>query len=141
MEKSVLSTTTTRVFAGAGAFAAAAGAFVVGYFNPVSAGFFPVCPLHAMTGLNCPGCGLTRGFHALFSRGDVFGALHFNALLPVYLFVFGYFFAALVSIAARGRSLSFDIFRPNLIWGFFVISMVFGVVRNFPAYPFTLLAP
>jgi hypothetical protein len=129
-----------RVLAVAGSLATATGAFVVGYFNPVSAGFFPVCPLFAATGLNCPGCGLTRGFHALF-HGDVLGALHFNALLPVYGIVFVYLFVSMLSIAARGRGISFNIFRPNLIWGFLVIAIVFGVVRNFPLYPFTLLAP
>ena len=129
-----------RTLAGVGILTVSAGAFVVGYFNPVSAGFFPVCPLFAATGLNCPGCGLTRGFHALF-HGDVFGALHFNALLPVYIVIFVYLFAAMISIAARGRGLSFNIFRPNLIWSFLIISIVFGVVRNFPVYPFTLLAP
>ncbi len=129
-----------RILAGAGILAAAAGAFVVVYFNPVTAGFFPVCPLHALTGLNCPGCGLTRGFHALF-HGDVLGALHFNALLPVYLLIFVYLFVSMLSVAARGRGLSFNIFRPNLIWSFLIIALVFGVVRNFPVYPFTLLAP
>ncbi|MDQ6786420.1 MAG: DUF2752 domain-containing protein [Acidobacteriota bacterium] len=135
-----ISSTTERVLAGAGILAAAAGAFVVVYFNPVTAGFFPVCPLHALTGLNCPGCGLTRGFHALF-HGDVLGALHFNALLPVYLLIFVYLFVSMLSVAARGRGLSFNIFRPNLIWSFLIIALVFGVVRNFPVYPFTLLAP
>lgn len=129
-----------RILAGAGIPAATAGAFVVGYFNPVTTGFFPVCPLYQLTGLNCPGCGLTRGFHALF-HGDLSGALHFNALLPVYLFVFAYLFVSLVSIAVRGRGIQLNILRPNLIWSFFIIAMVFGVVRNFPVYPFTLLAP
>jgi hypothetical protein len=133
------SSTTERVLAGAGTFAAVCGAFVVGYFNPVTAGFFPVCPLHALTGLNCPGCGLTRGFHAVF-RGDISGALHLNALLPVYLFIFAYLFAAMFSIAVRGRGLSFNIFRPGFIWSFFIIAIVFGVVRNIPVYPFTLFA-
>lgn len=129
-----------RALAGAAVSAAAASAFVVGYFEPTSAGFFPVCPLHALTGFNCPGCGLTRGFHALFG-GDFPGALRFNALLPVYLFAFVYLFAWLVSIAVKGRGLSFNIFRPRFIWSFFIIAMIFGVVRNFPVYPFTLLAP
>ena len=129
-----------RALAAAGVLTAAAGAFVVARFNPVTAGFFPVCPLFQLTGLSCPGCGLTRGFHALFN-GDVFGALHFNAMLPVYLFVFVYLLIALLSIAARGRGISLNIFRPNLIWSFFVAAIVFGVVRNFPIYPFTLLVP
>ncbi len=136
-----ISTTSERLLAGASVLTASAGAFVIARFNPVSAGFFPACPLHAFTGLNCPGCGLTRGLHALFGSGDLLAALHFNALLPVYLFVFGYFFVALLSIAARGRAPAFNIFRPNLIWSFLIISVVFGVVRNFPVYPFTLLAP
>jgi Protein of unknown function (DUF2752) len=45
----------------------------VGYFNPTTAGFFPVCPLYALTGYACPGCGMTRGLHALL-HGDVLGS-------------------------------------------------------------------
>ncbi len=138
--ENLISSTTERILAGAGIFAAAAGAFAVGYFNPVTAGFFPVCPLFSTTGLNCPGCGLTRGFHALF-HGDVLGALHFNALLPIYVLIFVYLLVSMFSIAVRGRVLSFNIFRPNLIWSFLIVALVFGVVRNFPLYPFTLLAP
>lgn len=129
-----------RVLAAAGILTATAGAFVVAYFNPVTAGFFPVCPLYQLTGLSCPGCGLTRGFHALF-HGDILNALHFNALLPIYLFVFAYLFIFLLSIAVRGRGISLNIFRPNWIWSFFVIAIVFGVARNFPFHPFTVLAP
>lgn len=131
---------TERVLAAAGALTATAGAFVVGYFNPLTAGFFPACPLFQLTGLSCPGCGLTRGFHALFG-GDVFGALGFNALLPVFSLVFVYLLIALLMIAVRGRGISLSIFRPNLIWSFFVVAVAFGVVRNLPVYPFTLLAP
>ncbi len=129
-----------RILAAAGIAAAAAGAFVVSYFNPTTAGFFPVCPLYATTGLNCPGCGLTRGVHALF-HGDVPGALHFNALLPVYLFVGIYLFTTLGLIVVRGRGLTFSIFKPHLLWGFLIVSLVFGIVRNLPFYAFTLLAP
>lgn len=137
---SIKSSSIERVLAGAGILTAAAGAALVARFNPTTAGFFPVCPLFQLTGLSCPGCGLTRGFHALFN-GDVLSALHFNALLPVYLFVFVYLLASMFSIAARGRGISLNIFRPNWIWSFLLVAVVFGVVRNFPVYPFTLLAP
>ncbi len=131
---------TERILAAAGISMAAVGAFVVSYFNPTTAGFFPVCPLYATTGLSCPGCGLTRGFHALF-HGDIFRALHFNALLPIYLFVGIYLFAALGLIVVRGRGLPFNIFKPHLLWGFLIVSLVFGIVRNLPFFPFTFLAP
>ena len=130
---------TERVLAAAGILAATTGVFVVSYFNPTTAGFFPVCPLYATTGLSCPGCGLTRGFHALF-HGDILDALHFNALLPVYLFIGIYLYVALGLIVVRGRGLPFNIFKPYLLWGFLIVSLCFGIVRNLPFFPFTLLA-
>ncbi len=131
---------TERILAGAGIVTTITGAFVVGYFNPVTAGFFPVCPLYSVTGILCPGCGLTRGFHALF-HGDLLTALHFNAMLPVYLFFFLYFLAALIFICARGRGLNFRTFSPTVIWSFLAVALIFTVSRNLPFYPFTLLAP
>jgi Protein of unknown function (DUF2752) len=114
--------------------------FTVGYFNPTTAGFFPVCPLYTMTGLACPGCGLTRGFHALF-HGDIFGALDYNAILPAFAFFFGYLFLSLFLTAARGRGLKFGIFKQKVVWGFFIVAMTFAVLRNLPFYPFNILYP
>ncbi|MGI9055686.1 MAG: DUF2752 domain-containing protein [Pyrinomonadaceae bacterium] len=134
------SSTTERILAAAGVLATVGGAAFVWFFNPVNAGFFPACPLLKMTGFACPGCGLTRGFHALF-HGDFLTALGFNALLPVFVFVFAYLFVAMILIAARGQSPKFHIFKPSLVWGFLILSLVFAVARNLPYYPFTLLYP
>lgn len=138
-EQPRISSTIERVFAGAAIVVSAAAVLVVAYFNPVTAEFFPQCPLHQMTGLNCPGCGLTRGFHALF-HGDILGALHFNLLIPAYIFIFGYLGLTLVSIVFRGRGLSSKAFNPKYIYGFLIFSLIFGVVRNLPFFPFNLLA-
>ena len=115
-------------------------AFAVGYFNPTTAGFFPVCPLFKMTGLACPGCGMTRGMHALL-HGDVLTALDYNLILPAVLFFFGYLFVSFLLIVARGRGLSFRLFTPKIVWGFFAAALAFTVVRNIPAYPFNILFP
>lgn len=133
------SSTLERVLSAAGLAGGAVGVFFVSYFNPVTAGFFPVCPLHSMTGLNCPGCGMTRGFHAFF-HGDILSALRYNALLPIFLFTFIYFGISMFLVLARGRGLSYRIFRPGLIYTFLILMLVFGVVRNLPFYPFNLLA-
>ena len=52
--------------------------------DPSDRGAFPTCPFRAVTGLWCPGCGMTRATHHLL-HGDVLGALRFNALLPIVL--------------------------------------------------------
>jgi ammonia channel protein AmtB len=81
---------------------------------------------------------LTRGFHALF-QGDVLTALHFNALLPVYLLLFLYLFVSLGLILISGRVFDFRRFSSRFIYGFLVLTLVFGIVRNLPFYPFNLL--
>lgn len=131
--------TVNRISAAGGVFLVSGLIVTVGYFNPVTASFFPQCPLHSLTGLNCPGCGLTRGFHALF-HGDILTALHFNALLPVYALIFGYLFLGMILVAVRGRGLPLSGFPPYLLWTFLVLSVIFGIVRNLPFYPFNLLA-
>ena len=139
-QETIKSSITERFLASTGILAAAASAFVVGNFNPTTAGFFPVCPLYQMTGIACPGCGLTRGFHALF-HGDVLTALDYNAILPFYLFILGYFFVSLLLIAVRGRGLSWNVFPPAAMYGFLIVALVFTVLRNLPIYPFSVLAP
>lgn len=129
-----------RVFAAAGVAVVVAASVFVWYFNPSNVNFFPVCPLYSMTGLACPGCGLTRGFHALF-HGDVVSALDYNALLPFFVFIFAYFLTAMILVAVRGRGLSFQIFRPGFLYGFLALALVFAVVRNLPIYPFSVLYP
>ena len=129
-----------RSMAGAGAAAMAAGSAVVWYFDPTKAGFLPVCPLYSMTGLACPGCGLTRGFHALF-HGDLLTAIDYNATIPLFVLIFGLLFVSLVSVAVRGRGFVKMNQSPKLLIGFFVLLVVFGVLRNLPFYPFTFLYP
>lgn len=129
-----------RILAAAGLLVFAAGCLLVRFFNPSTAGFFPGCPLLEMTGFACPGCGLTRGFHSLF-HGDLLGALDFNALLPFFAVSFVYMVILLVSIAMRGKPLSFTIFTPASLWAFLGFAAVFFVLRNVPGYPFEILFP
>jgi hypothetical protein len=60
------------------------------------------CPVAALLGVPCPGCGLTRAVLALVA-GDIDGAMRLHPLAPV-LVVFGLWLAAreLVAVARPG---------------------------------------
>ncbi len=75
-----------RRMAAIGCGCALAGSAVwVALDDPAAAGSrFPACGFHAVTGLWCPGCGLTRATHALL-RGDVAGAISRNVFTPFVL--------------------------------------------------------
>jgi hypothetical protein len=56
---------------------AALAAFLGSFVFPVGGLGVDLCPLHAATGLPCPGCGVTRGVSAL-AQGDLSFALGAN---------------------------------------------------------------
>lgn len=138
--ESQLASTLERRLAAAGVAAMSAGAAAVWYFEPTKAGLFPACFLYSTTGFACPGCGLTRGFHALF-HGDIAVAMGFNALIPLFVLIFGFFFVSMAYVALTGRSFPRWSISLPAIWGLLILLIGFGVVRNIPAYPFTMLFP
>ncbi len=129
-----------RILAGAGIAAAGVACIAVWYFDPSKESFFPVCPLYRFTGIACPGCGLTRGFHALF-HGDIPAALGYNAMIPVFSVLLGFFFVSMLLFAVRGKGLGGGKVPAKALWAILVIAGIFSVVRNIPAYPFNLLYP
>jgi len=59
---------------------ALAGAGVLFFFDPAAHAFYPACPLHAVTGLDCPACGGLRAAHLLL-HGRVRDAYALNPFL------------------------------------------------------------
>jgi hypothetical protein len=109
-------------------------------FDPATDSRFPRCPFFAATGLHCPGCGSLRALHALL-HGHLTHALRLNPLMIIIAP-----FLVLSSIrcdrlrSALGSSFLVPVFRtlgpyvPLIIVGY-------GVIRNFPIFPFNLLTP
>ena len=135
-----LTKATERLLAGAGAAAMIGGSAVVALFDPSRNNVYPVCPLFTATGIACPGCGLTRGFHSFF-HGDFLTALGFNVLTPIWAIIFGWVLLSLLLIAIRGRGLPMWPTNPRVMWAFFIVLAVFGVLRNIPIWPLTFLYP
>lgn len=118
----------------AGAALSALGGLV--FVNPNTT-HVPLCPLHALTGLNCPLCGATRASWELL-HGHLGAALHDNALyvlgLPVLLMLWWRWFEVSRSGAPAARMLPRWLSRSLI-----VLALVFGVARNLPFGQF--LAP
>ncbi len=121
-----------------------AAALTVYHFDPAASSVYPPCFFRWMTGWHCPGCGMARALHAA-ARGDLRAAASLNPLGIVLAPIAAG--ALLISMLARGTRLSnrLDEFSRGLpakaIWFIAALIAGFGVLRNLPYYPFTLLAP
>ncbi len=69
----------TAIIIAAAAIAASVAA-VYAAFDPMQAQWMPKCPVYALTGWKCPGCGSQRMLHALLS-GEAGEAFHCNPFL------------------------------------------------------------
>jgi hypothetical protein len=110
---------TRRRYAYSALAAALFFAVVLYRFPPGEYGFYPRCPVYALTGWQCPGCGMTRALAALL-HGHVAEALRWNPL--VLLVVAG--FVAWVVAACRGakrpRVSNFAVAATLLVAGLFM---------------------
>jgi hypothetical protein len=96
----------------------AIGAAILYRFDPATVHFYPPCIFHAMTGLQCPGCGTTRALHHLL-HGDVAGAFHLNAML----------FVIVPFSAIAGASRRFAT-HPLTGWGAAAVTVGWWIARN-----------
>lgn len=115
------------------ATAAAAGCVVLALVDPAESNRYPVCPFLVVTGLSCPVCGSLRGVHALL-RGDVVAAAGFNVLLIAALPAMAYAWLVWASPRFGGPRLPRPRLRPGVHWGMLAVALLFGVLRNIPAF-------
>lgn len=99
-----------------------------------------VCPVRALTGLYCPGCGSTRAASALL-HGDLVEAFGHNPLAVVFTPVVVYAGLKQAARMATGRSIPRRHIPARYIWGLLGLMVAYAVLRNLPWGPFTLLAP
>lgn len=97
--------------------------------DPAGSRLFPPCIFHLTTGLQCPGCGLTRAVHLLF-HGDLAGALALNSLLPLYALLLGALLAGWLWREVKGHTPRVLQIRASLITASGLTMIAFGVMRN-----------
>ena len=97
----------------------------------------PSCPVKALTGLDCPGCGATRAGASLL-RGDITAALDHHALLvlgPALIALLWLFSCTVTAV----RPLWIKITSRSAVTAAVVIG-VFWALRLLPIAPFNALA-
>jgi hypothetical protein len=105
---------------------ASMGALFLYQHDPASqAELFPLCPVFALTGLACPGCGTLRALY-LVMHGDLAGAWRMNALLLVLSPLLLVAVAASIDFVARGRVRRMRLPRraPKVALGLLAVYMV-----------------
>ena len=120
---------------------AAGGVSLLAVIPPTETSFYLRCQLHTLTGLHCPGCGTTRALHALLN-GRIEQALAYNSLAFIILPILGWLlFQSLRTRERRGPVEPISSSSPFWMRLFLILLLAFGVLRNLPWLPFTLLAP
>lgn len=117
------------------------GAGAMRVLNPFAGDLGPIdCPINALTGWDCPGCGSARAAH-LVLNGEVAASLAYNPLLLPTVTVMaalwaGWALRAVGLRAARPRRVVLGGLVPLALgWGV----LAFGVARNLPGLE--VLAP
>lgn len=115
-------------------------AAVVAATVPSVTNLVPPCPLHATTGLDCPGCGATRGVMAAV-RGDLPAAIGHNALLfVVALPLLTALWLSWYRVRVHDRPWPSWTRKPVVWQAWLVVAIAFGIVRNLPWGPLAALA-
>jgi hypothetical protein len=125
---------------GCGAFAAAMITLGLYHYGPCAT-WIPPCLFHRLTGFSCPGCGMTRAFHAAL-HGRFVDAFQFNPLGVMMLVVLLVWVGLQIPAWLRDspQPSHFKI-TPSALWWILGAVLAYGVLRNLPLWSFTLLAP
>jgi hypothetical protein len=84
-----------------------------------------LCPFRALTGLPCPGCGMTRAFCAI-AHGHLFKAIGFNAISPIAFLGAVFAWATALATVANFQTIRSTLLR--LIPGETLSRFIFGGV-------------
>ena len=131
-------TARVAVLLGAGLLAGGGAAYL--YFHDPSV--YPIpCVFHLLTGLYCPGCGVGRACFALM-HGELGEAFSYNPLMVILIpFLCLYAAARGFDWAVTGGNHVDGKISVKLLVAILVLILIYGIVRNIPALPFSLLTP
>lgn len=107
--------------------------FVVSFFYfPADHPRFFLCPFKTFTGIDCPGCGMTRAFCAL-AKGEMTRAIHFHPLSPLVFGLFGLWWLttglSLLGYTGTTRKIGDNFGHPIVVFGIMGLLVVAWIFR------------
>lgn len=110
--------------------------------SPESGIFHLFCPFNRLTGLYCPGCGMTRAAHELMHL-NILAGIRDNPLVVLLI-------GPVAAVMALGEYMNYvtgkTLWKPvrigkRTLYLALAVVLLFTILRNIPVFPFTLLAP
>lgn len=104
------------------------GIVLVKVYNPEEESFFIPCMLYKLTGIKCPGCGMTRSIHYLVN-GNIKQAIWYNLMLIPIIILVIYSLYRYIRYLVKNEEIINKVLE-NWLKVFLVIILIFGVTRN-----------
>lgn len=97
------------------------------------------CVYYELSGLYCPGCGITRATFSLLQL-DFYQAIRYNAFVIIIIPLVGLYVIGGIYAWLFNKPNFMDNKIPPAIWIIFIVTLLlYGVLRNIPQFAF--LAP
>ncbi|MDO4394553.1 MAG: DUF2752 domain-containing protein [Mycoplasmatota bacterium] len=104
--------------------------FLIYYYLNHTINLKIVCPFYTITGLLCPGCGITRCLFAIIN-GNLKQAIHYNLLVSILLppFIIYYIYQEYIYLFNKQNKIKEKIprYTTTII---LIITILFGIIRN-----------
>lgn len=104
------------------------GIVLVKVYNPEKESFFIPCMLYKLTGIKCPGCGMTRSIHYLVN-GNIKQAIWYNLMLIPIIILVIYALYRYIRYLVKNEEVINKVLE-NWLKVFLAIILIFGVTRN-----------
>ena len=108
--------------------------FIIYYLLNKKIGIGIPCVFHELTGLYCPGCGITRLLFSLLEL-NFYQAFRSNPLVFILLILIILYLILKLILKRFNKNLTI----PNYIYYFLLIIVIlFGILRNIPGFEFLI---
>lgn len=91
------------------------------------------CIFKKLTGLYCPGCGITRMFLSLL-RFDIYQAFRYNPL--VFILLVSYIFYTIIDLVKYSKTNKHLKISNKIYWTLLILVFCFAILRNIPLFSF-----